>query len=240
MDVVGSIVGSLIGADAAESAAETQAGAVRDASKVQKDIFDKQVELQEPWRQAGLNALQQLQLRLGMFGGSDPVTRDFLRDFTMDDFQQDPGYAFRQSEGLKALQRGASARGTMNSGRSMKDILRFSQGLASQEYGDAFNRYQTQKTGRFNRLASIAGLGQTAANQVGADAGAYGSRLSDLTTQAGNASAAGRIGAANAITGGIGQGISAYQNNKLMERLFAPKIGSPYAGQVPDDYGAYL
>lgn len=66
-------------------------------------------------------------------------------DFTMEKFQQDPGYAFRLSEGLKALDRTAAARGGLISGSAMKGAMRYGQDMASQEYQNAFNRYNQNR-----------------------------------------------------------------------------------------------
>lgn len=66
-------------------------------------------------------------------------------DFTMEKFQQDPGYAFRMSEGMKALERTAAARGGLISGGAMKAASRYGQDMASQEYQNAFNRYNQNR-----------------------------------------------------------------------------------------------
>jgi len=74
-------------------------------------------------------------------------------DFSMEKFQQDPGYAFRMSEGLKALDRTAAARGGLISGGALKAASRYGQDMASQEYQNAFNRYNQNRTynsGLFN------------------------------------------------------------------------------------------
>jgi hypothetical protein len=113
----------------------------------------------------------------------------YARDFGMSDFQADPGYAFRLGEGLKALDRQAAARGGLMSGGALKAAARYGQDLGSQEYTNAFNRYQTNRANQLNPLQSIAGVGQTAVNQLGSAAGAYG-------TNAGNI----------AMTGGANQG----------------------------------
>ncbi len=68
-------------------------------------------------------------------------------------FQADPGYAFRLAEGIKALEQSAAARGNLLSGTTGKALQRYGQGLASQEYSNAFNRFQTERAAR-------AGLGQ--------------------------------------------------------------------------------
>ena len=89
--VAGAVVGSsLIGANAANKASSTQAAAADQATQLQREMFNKQVELQEPWRQAGVNALAKMQ------------SGDVMG-------YMDPSYQFRLGEGLKALDRQAAA-----------------------------------------------------------------------------------------------------------------------------------
>ena len=130
----------------------------------------------------------------------DQASPDFgryARDFSMQDFEQDPGYAFRMSEGLKALDRQAAARGGLISGSALKGAQRFGQALGSQEYGSAFDRYQINRANQLNPLMSITGYGQTATNTLGG----YGS---NLASNAANTMAAGSAAQANAL-GAAGQ-----------------------------------
>jgi hypothetical protein len=187
------------GANQAGKAADSQLQAAREAQA-----------LQEPWRQGGMRGLNRLLEELGI--GGDPNYANYgrsARDFGMADFNADPGYQFRMDQGQQALERSAAARSGLLSGRAAKDTLKFAQGLGSQEYGNAFNRYQAERSARLNPLQSLSGVGQSAANTIGE----YG-------TQGANAQAAGRVGAANAITNGLGQGYSMYQNNQLMNSLY--------------------
>jgi len=139
---------------------------------------------------------------------------DFETSVNPQNVANDPGYQFRMAEGQKALERSASARGMLNSGGALKSLGRYYQGLASDEYQNAWNRNQAENTGRYNRLASIAGVGQTAAQNLGSagsqyanalnQAGAnYGGQASNALAAIGNANAAGSIGAANAFSGGM-------------------------------------
>ena len=130
----------------------------------------------------------------------DQASPDFgryARDFSMQDFEQDPGYAFRMSEGLKALDRQAAARGGLISGSALKGAQRFGQALGSQEYGSAFDRYQINRANQLNPLMSITGYGQTSTNTLGG----YGS---NLASNAANIMAAGSAAQANAL-GAAGQ-----------------------------------
>jgi hypothetical protein len=156
--------------------------------------------------------------------------------FGMEQFQQDPGYGFRLKEGLRALESSAAARGGLLSGNQMRGVTRFGQELGSQEYTNAFNRYQAERAARLNPLQSLAGMGQTTATTLANQAGQYGQNLAQGAATMGNIRASGYMGQANALTGALGQGLNYYQNQQMMNRFFpqqqtpaaAPMYGSPY------------
>jgi hypothetical protein len=209
-----------------QSAGEANAESAREYDQTRQDQLDllkQQREDQAPWLAAGKNALSQLASGTGT-GGS------FIKPFSLADFQADPGYGFRLSEGEKGIQRAASARGGLYSGATLKALARFNQNTASDEYGNAYNRYNSDQSNQFNRLASMAGLGQTATNQVGqAGQSAYGTianagmnasnNISNNLIGAGNARASGYIGGANAINNGISQYLNYNQNQNLLSRV---------------------
>lgn len=180
-------------ADATEDAARTAAEASRYAADLQYKMWQEQQKLQEPWRQAGQTALNKL----------IPLT-DY-QQFGMNQFQADPGYAFRLSEGQKALERSAAARGGLMSGSALKAATAYGQQMGSQEYMNAFNRYQTERAARLQPLQSLAGVGQTAANTLGAAAGQYGQT-------AGNLAMMGGANQANAMLAGANIRASQYGN----------------------------
>jgi hypothetical protein len=310
--------GALISANASGDAADTQAGASDRATAAQERMFNKQLDLQEPWRQAGtagLNALlqyaglltpQQAQQQAAaptfdeaaylaanpdvaaevaqgklasgkqhydMWGRTEgrnaPMTQagqvpgavaptpidsslvgSVLKPFEAPafNFQADPGYQFRLEQGEKGLTRAAQAGGgrSLTSGAYLKDAMKFNSGLASQEYGAAESRYQTDTTNKFNRyninqgnvwnrLAGLAGVGQTATTQMGNAASNFGQQVGSNIIGAGNAQAAGQVGGANAWNNAIGQGISLYQTNKLLGAYPSGGVTppNPYYGQAP-------
>lgn len=208
-----SVVGGLIGASGARSAASAQSDAALRAGDVQKQQFEQQMALQEPYRQAGLTGQNRLMELLGLGGDTGAAGYGkYARDFSMADYQADPGYAFRLSEGMKQLAGGARARGGAVSGRTMMGAQDYAQGLASQEYGNAFNRYQTNRANQLQPLGSLMSSGQAAAsNQAGA-AGQYGVNAGNAYMTAGQAIGAGQLGQANTLAGGLGTAASAYQN----------------------------
>lgn len=217
---------ALIGSSAASSAAKAQANAARRGIAAQERMFERQLELQEPFRQGGLTAQNQLLTLLGLTGG-DAASAQFgmaARPFGMDQFQADPGYAFRLSQGMKALERSAAARGGLLSGSTLAGVTRYGQDMASQEYQNAFNRYQIERQARLNPLQSMMGAGQSATNQLTGAAGQLGQGLAQSYGNLGQAQASGYIGQANAAAQGL-QGISGavqgYYQNQMLAPIFA-------------------
>lgn len=188
------VTSSVIGGISANKAAKTQAGAANNAAALQKEQFDKQVELQEPFRQAGLKGQNRLMELLGLDGDpNSPGYGSAMRDFGMQDFQTDPGYQFRQEQGQQGLERSAAARGGLLSGAAMKDAMRFNQGLASDEYTNAFNRFQTNRSNKLNPLQSLAGVGQSSTNQIANAGQTYANNAGNAMMGAADARASGYL-----------------------------------------------
>ncbi len=203
------IIGSaLFGSSASKKAASTQADAANRAADLQMQQFERQVELQEPWRQAGITALNKL----------TPLATEYT-PFGMDQFQQDPGYAFRMKEGMKALERSAAARGGLLSGGMLRGAQEYGQGLASQEYMNAFNRYQAERNARLNPLQSLAGVGQTATNQLGQAGQTMAGNVGQAMGAAAQARASGYIGGANALSQGLGTYLNYQQGQNFLNAM---------------------
>jgi hypothetical protein len=199
------------------NAAGAQERSAREAMEMQRRIYEQQRADQmamygqqrmdsAPWMEAGRGSLAEL-LRQMQAG-------DFDQRFDASQLQNDPGYQFRLAQGQRALERSAAARGGLNSGAFMKSLGAYSQGLASDEFQNAWARNQTENTGRYNRLAGMAGVGQTAAQNLGAFGGQTANALGQYGAQHGNqmgnyygavggAQSAGAIGAGNAFSGGM-------------------------------------
>lgn len=155
-------------ADATEAAANISAQSNREALALQQRMYEENVARQEPWRKAGVEALNKL------------IPMSEYQTFGMQQFQADPGYAFRMSEGMKGLERSAAARGGLLSGATLKGIQRYGQDLGSQEYQNAFNRYQTERSARLNPLQTLAGVGQTANSALGTAGQNYATQANQL------------------------------------------------------------
>ena len=250
-------------ADASTQAASIQAAAAQKALDLQEKLAKEQVLRNAPYSEAGITAqnrmldLMGLSTRTGAAGfgsanqpysmaGFDP--NSLMRNFSASDFQTDPGYSFRLSEGLKALDRQAAARGGVMSGAALKAAGRYGQEAASQEYGNAFNRFQTNRASQaglftdaynrdrtrqldeFSRLGGLMTSGQNAAAGTGASQAAFGSNAANLMSQgaqamgqgvigAGQATAAGQMGVGNTFNNAIQAALQGYQNNQMMDVL---------------------
>lgn len=115
------------------------------------------------------------------------------------DFYASPDYQFRLSEGMKAIERSAAARGGLRSGATMRSIGNYSQGVAAGEYGNYVNR-----------LAALAGVGQSATDSSAQAGQNYANAASNAYTNAGNARASSYANTGNAINGTVQNLAGAY------------------------------
>jgi len=241
-----SLIGGAISSSGAQSAAGTQAASYDRAAALQKEQFDEQKRLSEPYRQAGLTGQNRLMELLGLGGNTGAAGYgQYARDFGMQDFQQDPGYRFRLGEGLKAMGHAAGARGGLISGQTMKGLEDYRQNAASGEYQNAFNRYQTNRANQLQPLGSLMSSGQAAAAGQAAQAGQYGVNAGNMMGQAGQAMAAGQMGSANTMGNALASMGSMYQQQQLMNKFFPSSAAAPVAmgnagygdyTKIPADY----
>ena len=231
--------GAYLSSNAASSAADTAAGASTQASNAsiaeQRRQFDINQANQQPFLTAGTSAVKRLGTGVeagGEFGSYTPFNFQY-------DQNTDPSYGFRFSEGMRALEHGNTV--NKQSGGAMKAAIGYGQNMGSQEYQNAFNRYLTgfnandaQRTSLYNRLAGVAGTGQTSANQVGT-AGA------NMASNVGNTlmSNAGNVG--NAAMASAGLQSSAYGGAaNMLGRLYGNYGQNQYAAgqQLSNQYGS--
>lgn len=207
LQVAGSLLGSNKAANAAKDASYLQADAANRSREQEMAMFEQNRADMAPWRDEGKKALLRLSDLLGTSGNSGAEGFGSLaKPFTMTDFTEDPGYQFRMQEGAKALERSAASKGKLFSGAQGKALTGYNQNLASEEYGKAYDRFNTNMSNLYSRLSGQAGTGQTAGAQI-ANLGATTSRsMSDLITGGANALGAGQVGAGNAWNTGL-QGI---------------------------------
>ena len=224
LSAAGSIIGGAMGSSAASDAANTQAASADRAAQLQNEQFNKQVELQAPFREAGLSAQNKL---LDYMGLSANAGGKYAKDFSMADYQADPGYAFRLSEGMKGLNATAAARGGLISGNALRAATQYGQDMGSQEYQNAYNRYQTNRANQLNPLQSLMGAGQTATNTLGQAGQNYANAAGEAYMGAGNARASGYVGSANAWSNALG-GVAGAANQYNATNAFNNRTNAMY------------
>lgn len=135
------------------------------------------------------------------------------KQFTGADLASEPGYQFEQSEGQKAIDRAAAAAGRYDSGATLKALTRFGNDYAGTKYNEAFNRDAANKGQVYGMLSGQQSTGANAAGMT-ANLGANATNAANnYLTGGADASAAGLVGASNALSGGVGNYLQ-YQNNQ--------------------------
>jgi hypothetical protein len=226
------IVGSILGSNASKDAAQTGANATDRASALQMQQFQQMQGNLAPYMQLGSSTIPQLQQLLG--GGR--LNTPFSFNPTMQQLEQTPGYQFTQQQGNKALDNSMAAKGLSLSGAQLKGLDQYNTGLASntfqQQYQNALQNFNTnygQAADQYGRLGGLVSLGQNAAAGVGNAGLQTASNIGNNITGGANAQAAGQVGSANALSGGL-SGLGA---NSLLYSLL--KGNSPAAGvYVPE------
>ena len=177
MSLLSKVFGSITGANKIAQGQES-------SIQAQREMFGETKAALSPYIDFGKRGLEGL--------------TSFMSDPRM--IEQLPYYQFNLDQGLQSLQRGALAKGKFFSGQNVQDVLKFSQGLASQTYQDEFTR-------RF----SLANVGLTAGEAPAGPAGAPGASLGEtyLTAGMGRAQAQGALLSAALGAAGTYSGLKA-------------------------------
>ena len=207
---------ALVGYMGSQNAAQTQAAGQQQAAQTQQNTFNTITANSKPFMQAGYGATNSLQNLMGLGsastggapGGTDPSTglaNGYLTQTfnpTQDQLNQYPGYQFALQTGDQAIQNQSTPGAGALSGQTLKSLMNFNQQTANSNYQNYFNQFQTQQNNVYNRLSQLAGLGQSAAANVGNSGTQLGTGIAQA--QAGSAAslAGGTVGATNALTGG--------------------------------------
>jgi hypothetical protein len=214
------IVGAGMQASAAKSAARTQAAAADRAMQQEREMYEH-FSRRWPHTANRVHGSQDITKRMPLFTSQfgDEQMAQYL----------DPSMEFRRKLGEQTTARMLNVGGGAISGNTLRGLEDYGQNLASTEYGNAFNRFQNERTNIYNTLANIAGMGQQAVN-TGVTAGQNfaGSQTGLITGQAA-AQAAGGVGAANAYSGALGNAGNMMFLNSL--------LGNRAPGTAVTDYG---
>jgi hypothetical protein len=192
----GTVLGAALGGGLEEATGGGTTGAVREAANtsaaandralaLQQRMYEEGVARQQPRLTAGNNALAQMQ--------SGAFAQPAAFRFGAGDYQADPGYAFRLAEGEKALKRRQSVGGNLFSSQALRNAQEYGQGMASQEFGnayqraiDAYNADVARSNTGYNRLAGLADVGQTANTQIGSSGQNYATNAGNLMMNQGD------------------------------------------------------
>lgn len=211
----GAVVGSLISSDATRSASNTQADAAKSAADAQLQQYKQTREDQTPYREAGYAALDQLK------GMKSPTPEDLMAT---------PGYQFGLNEGNRNVQGSAAARGGLYSGSALKALTRYGNDYATTKLADA----DTMFGNRWNRLAALAGIGQTS-TQATSNAGAGAANaIGNINMSNANAQGAAAISQGNIWGNAVNQIASNGSRNNWWQ---GSGSGSPTNAQLEQQYG---
>lgn len=261
--IAGSIGGAAISSHAAGQAAKTQSQAgltaaqlqaksEADALAFQKQEYADQQKNIAPWLKAGQSGITSL---AKLANGGLPTWNQQFQAPNAANEQNDPGFAFRLQQGQQALERSAAARGGLLTGGTAQAEQQFGQDYASNEYGNVYNRalqqyqqaynqFQQANADKFNRVASVAGAGQTAAGQLASAGQSTASNVGNIllgSAQAqGNdiqnaaaARASGYAAGGNAwggAVGGIGSNVQDLILLSQLSKMNNPTYGLPAGG----------
>lgn len=207
-----SVVSGIVNAVSSKDAASTQAAAANTATDAQLAMYREGLAATAPWREKGEAALNTLVDKVNAGPG---------------DYTKSPGYDFRVSEGQKAIERSAAAKGGLLSGATGKALTRYGQDYATNDYQNFLANYYNSLT----PYQSLAGVGQTTASQNAVQGNQTAQTIGQNTIAAGNANAAGQINQANSITGAMNSGINNYMMWKYLNPSVVPGV-VPIAGNV--------
>lgn len=183
-----SLLGGLFGSSSADKAAKAQARAANNALKLQREMWQTSRSDMMPWLEAGKTALGQYMSQLGLGDGATGPTNAF---------KETPGYQWRVEQGEKGVMNNLAALGMKNSGKALKALESFRQGIAADEYDKWLGR-----------VGGVAGQGQQQANSLGQMSSNAANSMSRSIQDAGEARASGYVGAANAWTQGLNSAAS--------------------------------
>lgn len=159
--------------------------------------------------------------------------------------QSDPGYQFRMTQGVNALDRSAAARGMLNSGAQQKALTQYGQGLASSELNNAFQRVGAVQNNAQQASGALSNLYQnqgTTLSNLAVRQGSQNQALSQNTSNAlgqysmaaGNAQAGAYNNMGSSVNAGLQNGLTAYMMNQQPKTMYGNNYGTiggmPYNG----------
>lgn len=191
------LIGGISTAYGASKASDAQQGAAERAQAIAQEMYSKTRKDLKPYRELGLKYATELDERMP----------ELTSDIDIDKKLKDPtsiaarAYDFTKTQGLKAVQNSAAARGLGVSGAALKGASQFVTGLADNTYRNLFDMERLNRQDQYSRLKGLVDTGQSAAAQTGAAGTSAMNIMAPAAMAAGNAQAAGYMGIANAVAG---------------------------------------
>jgi len=226
-----SLASGLIGSNAASKAAGEQATAAQNALNTQVSAENTSLAALAPYNQVGTGATNSLANLYGIAynatGSAAPTTSSTgvvtpgnvnatvssaggqsAINAAMTNFTKSPDYQFAFQQGMQALDRSAAASGNLQSGGQVKAAQQYGQGLASQQFGNYYNR-----------LLSLANIGQSAAAGTASNSLNAGNSQANSQQAIGQAQASGTVGSANALSSALTGGAGSVTTPLLLSAL---------------------
>jgi hypothetical protein len=213
-----SLLGGYLSSSGQQQAAGTQAAAADRAAALQERIYNSMAARNLPAESAGNLARDRYLELIGLGPNTNAMGYgSAVQPFDMSKFQADPGYEYRLAESQKAEDRIASRNRNLFGSAALANAQRNRQGMASQEFGNAYNRYRQNRQDQLDPLMYAMTGGTNATNATNTAMGNYGTNVGNLMGQAGQATAAGQMGAGNTYNNAIQAALQGYQNNQMMD-----------------------
>lgn len=220
------VVGGVMGNNSAKKAAGAQKKAQAKAMKEQKKMYEQSRKDMQPYMESGTLANTDLNMRMGLAGDASNKDYGFLmKRFNNQEFEKDPGYQWRRDEGNRGIAATQAAKGGLLSGAAAKEASRYNQGFASNEYGQAYDRFNNDQAGQYNKLTGIKASGQSAATSMMEANQGQGDRMASGQLQRGEINSQ-LIGARNANNQNMLSSL-----NVLGQQYGATRQASNYGGQ---------
>jgi hypothetical protein len=235
---------------AAMMSAIIQAQQAEAARRQQQEMFDKAVALQEPFRQGGVGATNRLADLYGTSGRTGAAGYGSYAEMpTFAQLQMDPGYQFRFEQGMRGVNASAAARAGLQSGAALKAATEFGQGMGTQEYQNAYNRFMANRQQAAEAMAGLAGRGAGVAQGLGQQAVSTGANMANTMLAGGQAlgqglenmgqaRASGYMGGASALS----QALQAVPQNAMAYAMYDrmyPSQDAASIGGAPSGYVRY-
>jgi len=231
------LVSGFLGAGASEEASQQQVAAERAALAQQQSMFNTTEGNEQPYMGLGAGAAGQLNYLLGegtpgQFNNATGMTANgaggaggfgsLNQQFDANTFKSlSPQYQFNlQQGGQGTLNMDSNAQGA-ESGAALKDLQAYNSNFANNSFNSAFQNYQTQQNNVFNRLSGLATLGSSAGSAGTTGAAQFANSIGNTTSSIGASQAAGTVGAANALSGGIQSGANAFYGQNALNQILS-------------------